>query len=108
VRKLFVRERTARWIVLYGVYLYLSGLSLRRVSAALTPFVRRCWTAVWLWVQELGGAMDGLFSHGAVEAFVDETQVWVHGGAWWLWIAYDILRRHLMFRGHSYKVRPSS
>jgi hypothetical protein len=84
----------------------LSGLSLSRVSSALTPLVRRCRTAIWLWVKELGGAMEGLFIYQAVEAFVDEGLVWVHSEPWWLWVAYDILRRHLMFRGHSYKVLP--
>lgn len=74
---MFVGERTARWIMFYGVYLYLSGLSLRRVSAALAPFARRCWTAVWLWAQDLGSAFEGLFNPRAGEAFVDEAQVWV-------------------------------
>jgi len=93
---LFVRERTPRWIVLYGVYLCLSGLSYRRASAALTPFARRCWTAVWLWVQGLGGAVEGLFTPRARVVWVDETQVWVHGRAWWLWVAYDLDTRAIV------------
>lgn len=50
----------------------------------MEPFAGRCWTAVWLWVQGLGSTLDGLFKLRAVEAFVDEAQVWVHGEAWWL------------------------
>jgi len=86
---MFVRERTPRWIILYGVYLYLSGLSYREASAALRPFVDRCWTAVWFWVQGLGRRVEGLFLPRAREAWVDETQVWIHGEPWWLWVAVD-------------------
>ncbi|MGC8850559.1 MAG: DDE-type integrase/transposase/recombinase [Candidatus Bathyarchaeia archaeon] len=87
---MFVRGRTARWIILYGVYLYLSGLSLRRVSEALRPFADRCWTAVWLRVQGLAEALQGWFTPRARRAFVDEAQVLVHGEPWWLWYAYDV------------------
>jgi hypothetical protein len=37
----FQRERTPFQAVLYGLYLYALGLSFRRVSDALEPFVQR-------------------------------------------------------------------
>jgi len=46
----FLRERTPVAVVLYGLYLYFSGLSLRGVSKALEHVFPRSHTAVWLWL----------------------------------------------------------
>jgi len=46
-------------------------VGLGRVSAALAPFARRCWTTLGSGPRK---AVDGFFTHRAGEAFVDETK----------------------------------
>jgi transposase-like protein len=60
----FQRERTPFQAVLYGLYLYALGLSFRRVSDALEPFVQRSYVAVWDWVQRYGKHV--IYSDGGV------------------------------------------
>ena len=67
-----------------------SGLSYREASAALKPFVDRCWTGVWQWVQGLGRRVESLFTVRSEAAWVDETQVWAGStvsleGSGWRW-----------------------
>ncbi|MEM0079718.1 MAG: hypothetical protein QW118_05775 [Nitrososphaerota archaeon] len=50
---MFIRQRTALPIVLYGLYLVALGLSFRFVSRVLKPFVDRSYVAVWSWVQKI-------------------------------------------------------
>ena len=49
----FVRNRTSTIIVMYSLYLYFLGLSLRNTSKALTIFKdqKRSYVSVWNWIQ---------------------------------------------------------
>ncbi|HET7643460.1 MAG TPA: hypothetical protein VFK40_08125 [Nitrososphaeraceae archaeon] len=49
----FVRNRTSIFIVMYSLYLYFFGLSLRNTSKALTIFKdeKRTYVSVWNWIQ---------------------------------------------------------
>ena len=96
MRNFIVRERTPRLVMLYAVYLYLLGLSYRCVEGALRPFAQRSHVAVWKWVQRLGSRCRSLFTARSRFAVVDETQIWIGGEAWWLWIAIDPARRAIL------------
>ncbi|MCD6411694.1 MAG: hypothetical protein J7L20_04625 [Thermoplasmata archaeon] len=41
-----IRERTPVEVILYSVFLYLSGPSFRRVSSTIEPFIKRSRTFV--------------------------------------------------------------
>ena len=70
----FIRERTRPEAVLYGLYLYWMGLSLRHVADALDPFVKRSHVSIWKWIQLFG--KNTLFHRRRVTAFlVDETYI---------------------------------
>lgn len=91
----FQRERTPFEVVLYGLYLYALGLSLRCVSLALDPFVKRSHVAVWTWVQRFRPIT--LFPTERVCAFlVDETYVKVGSFEAWVWAAIEPLHGMLL------------
>ncbi|MDR4492605.1 MAG: hypothetical protein AB7V56_05920 [Candidatus Nitrosocosmicus sp.] len=50
------RNRTPSEYICYGLYLYLylyfSGLSLRRTSERLSRFIKRNHVSIWNWIQE--------------------------------------------------------
>ncbi|MEM2293557.1 MAG: hypothetical protein QXI11_05440 [Thermoproteota archaeon] len=97
---MFIRQRTALPIVLYGLYLVALGLSFRFVSRALKPFVDRSYVAVWSWVQKLPEFRKFFKARCRVSMFLlDETAVLVKGLPAWIWVTYEpISRRVLGFR----------
>ena len=52
----FERNKTATVIVMYSLYLYFLGLSLRNTSKALIIFKddKRSYVSVWNWIQRFG------------------------------------------------------
>ena len=52
----FERNKTSSFIVMYSLYLYFLGLSLRNTSKALTVFrdEKRSYVSVWNWIQRFG------------------------------------------------------
>jgi putative transposase len=46
------RNRTPLEYVGYGLYLYFSGLSLRRALERLSCFVKRNYVSIWNWIQK--------------------------------------------------------
>jgi hypothetical protein len=52
----FVRNRTSTIVVMYSLYLYFLGLSLRNTSKALDIFdeEKRSHIAIWNWIQRFG------------------------------------------------------
>ena len=96
--KLVVRERTPLEIILYAIYLYLSGLSLRQTARVLASIgVERSHEAVRLWVHKLGKLAVKLISREkARTAVVDETVINVGGERVWLWVAIDPERRAIL------------
>ena len=53
----FERNRTSTVIVMYSLYLYFLGLSLRNTSKALVIFRdenKRSYVSVWNWIQRFG------------------------------------------------------
>jgi len=54
-KSITIRERTPVEIILYSVFLYLTGLSFRRVSSTIKPFIKRSRTFVWEWGSSKSG-----------------------------------------------------
>ena len=81
--RLFERNRTFTFIVMYALYLYFLGLSLRNTSKALESFKdqKRSHVAVWNWIQRFGSSQI----YKRVSAFIiDETVIQI--GNQHLWI----------------------
>jgi transposase-like protein len=92
----FLRERTPVAVVLYGLYLYFSGLSLRGVSKALEHIFPRSHTAVWLRIQRFRCSAS-YFKVGRVDRIaIDETWLKVGCDAMWLWLAVEPYRRKIL------------
>lgn len=90
VHKAFIiRERTPIEIMLYAIYLYLLGLSLRSVSKALLMLkVRRSHEAIRKWIHRFASyACEWLRSMHARKVVVDEMAINIGGRRYWLWIA---------------------
>jgi putative transposase len=91
----FIRERTRPEAVLYGLYLYWMGLSLRHVADALDPFVKRGHVSIWKWIQLFG--KNTLFHRRRVTAFlVDETYIRIGRYEAWVWIAIEPVHRYIL------------
>jgi len=56
--RLIERERTPRALMLYAVYMYFQGLSVRAVSACLEDICPRSHVSVWRWVQRFSRLND--------------------------------------------------
>jgi len=93
-----LRERTPIEVVLYAIYLYLSGLSLRQTARTLASAgVARSHEAIRLWVHKLAAKAEEIInSERAETAVVDETVVNVGGRQVWLWVAVEPERRVLL------------
>ena len=48
----FKRNRTPTKHIYYALHLYFSGLSLRKVSQNLSPFIKRNHVSIWNWIQQ--------------------------------------------------------
>jgi hypothetical protein len=84
---MFLRERTAFPVVLYGLYLVFLGLNFRAVSSVLRPFILS-YVAVWKRAQRLPYLRKLYTCRCRVSLFlVDETAVMV------VWMAYKPLRQ---------------
>ena len=88
----FVRNRTSTIVVMYSLYLYFLGLSLRNVSKELFIFreenKRRSYVSVWNWIQRF--AEYPSYKRKRVTAFIiDETVIQIGSQHFWLWIAIE-------------------
>src|ERR687896_1038155 len=87
----FERNRTSSFIVLYSLYLYFLGLSLRNTSKALEPFKdekKRSYVSVWNWIQRFGSCQ--IYKRKRVTAFIiDETIIQIGSQHFWLWFCIE-------------------
>ena len=93
----FVRSRTSTFIVMYSLYLYFLGLSLRNTSKALEPFKdqKRSYVAVWDWIQRFGSLQ--IYKRKRISAFIiDETIIQIGGQHFWLWICIEPVHRSVL------------
>ena len=90
------RNRTPSEYVYYGLYLYFSGLSLRRVSERLSYFINRNHVSIWNWVQKYHPKKISSRKRKIVEYIVDETMLKVGPEYIWLWVAIDVKSKEIL------------
>ena len=82
----FERNRTSTIVVMYSLYLYFLGLSLRNTSKALVIFRdenKRSYVSVWNWIKRF--AEYPIYKRKRVTAFIiDETVIQVGNQHFWL------------------------
>jgi putative transposase len=83
------RNRTPSEYVRYGLYLYFSGLSLRRSSERLSCFVKRNHVSIWNWIQKYRPQKIKSRKRRLSEYIVDETMLKVNSEYIWLWVAIE-------------------
>src|ERR671919_2876038 len=86
----FERNRTATIVIMYALYLYFLGLSLRNTSKALVIFrdKKRSYVSVWNWIQKF--AEYPIYKRKRVSAFIiDETVIQVGSQHFWLWFCIE-------------------
>jgi putative transposase len=98
VIRLFERNRTSTIIVMYSLYLYFLGLSLRNTSNALEPFKdqQRSHVAVWDWIQRFGSCQI-YNKRKRVSAFIiDETIIQIGNQKFWLLLCIEPVHRSVL------------
>ena len=90
------RNRTPSEYVFYGLYLYFSGLSLRRVSERLSCFIRRNHVSIWNWVQKYHPKKISSRKRKILEFIVDETIIKVGSEYIWLWITIEPKNKEIL------------
>jgi putative transposase len=93
----FERNKTSTVIVMYSLYLYFLGLSLRNTSKALIIFKdqKRSHVSVWNWIQRLDSYQ--IYKRKRVSAFIiDETVIHVGSQHFWLWICIEPLHKSVL------------
>ena len=86
----FERNRTSTIVIMYSLYLYFLGLSLRNTSKALIIFKddKRSHVSVWNWIQRFGACP--IYKRKRVSAFIiDETVIQIGSHYFWLWICIE-------------------
>ena len=90
------RNRTPSEFVCYGLYLYFSGLSLRRASERLSCFVKRNHVSIWNWIQKYRPKKIKSRERRVSEYIVDETILKVNSEYIWLWVAIEPENRQIL------------
>ena len=93
----FERNRTSTIVIMYSLYLYFLGLSLRNTSKALIIFKdeKRSHVSVWKWIQRIGSYP--IYKRKRVSAFIiDETVIQIGNQQFWLWICIEPIDNSLL------------
>ena len=94
---IFERNRTSTIVIMYSLYLYFLGLSLRNTSKALTIFKdeKRSYVSVWNWIQRF--AEYPIYKRKRVSAFIiDETIIQVGSQHFWLWFCIEPIDKSVL------------
>src|SRR5215210_4027129 len=83
------RNRTPSQYIGYGLYLYFSGLSLRRTSERLSSLVKRNHVSVWKWIQKYKPKKVSTKRKRIAEFIIDETIIKVGSEFIWLWVGIE-------------------
>jgi len=78
------------------VCIYISGLSLRRVSERLSCFIRRNHVSIWNWVQKYHPKKISSSKRKILEFIVDETIIKVGSEYIWLWITIEPKNKEIL------------
>lgn len=88
------RNKTASFRIysIYALHLYSSGLSLRKTSERLFPFIKRNHVSVWNYIQKYEPKRIHQKRKRVKEFIIDETLLKVGSSQYsWLWIAIEPL-----------------
>jgi putative transposase len=86
----FKRSRTPSKYIYYALHLYFSGLSLRKTSEHLLPFIKRNHVSIWNWIQHYKPTKIWQKRTKISQFIIDETLVRVgREEVVWLWIAIE-------------------
>ena len=80
------------------MHLYSSGLSLKKTSERLLPFIKRNHVTVWNWIQKYKPTKKILQKKKKIQEFIiiDETLIKVGNQFAWLWIAIDSINKFIL------------
>ncbi len=84
-----IRNKTPPEYIYHGLYLYFSGLSLRRTSQQLSYFIKRNHVTIWNWIQKYHPQRISSKSKRISEFIIDETLFKVGSEYIWLWVAIE-------------------
>ncbi|MDR4492571.1 MAG: DDE-type integrase/transposase/recombinase [Candidatus Nitrosocosmicus sp.] len=94
------RNRTPSEYICYGLYLYLylyfSGLSLRKTSERLSYCIKRNHVTIWNWIQKYQPKIIKTKQRRICEFIVDETLLKVGSEYTWLWVAIDAKSKEIL------------
>jgi putative transposase len=90
----FMNSKTrtsSEYVGYYGLYLYFSGLSMRRTAERISScFVRRIHVSIWNWIQKYNPRKISVRRRKISACIiVDETLVKVGSESIWLWVAIE-------------------
>jgi hypothetical protein len=80
------RNRTSSELICYDLYLYFSGLSLRRTSRRLSYFIKRNHVPIWNWIQKYNPQNISSKRKKIAEYIMDETKIKFGSEYVWLWV----------------------
>ena len=84
---MLIRNKTPPEYIYHGLYLYFSGLSLRRTSQQLSCSIKRNHVSIWNWIQKYHPQKILSKSKRISEFIIDETLIKVELELVWLWVA---------------------
>ena len=90
------RNRTPSEYVGYGLYLYFSGLSLRRTSERLSCFIKRNHVSIWNWIQKYKPKKISTRKRKIDEFIIDETLIKAGSEFIWLWVAIEPKNKEIL------------
>jgi putative transposase len=93
------RSRTPSKYIYYALYLYFSGLSLRKTSEHLLPFVKRNHVSIWNWIQHYRPKKILQRKRRKVQEFIivdDKTLLKVGSQYVWVWVAIEPLAKVIL------------
>jgi putative transposase len=92
----FTRNKAPPEYVYRGLYLYFSGLSLRRTSERLSCFIKRNHVTIWNWIQKYRLLKISTKSKRISEFILDETLIKVGSEFIWLWVAINAKSKEIL------------
>jgi putative transposase len=93
---MITRNKTPSKYVYYGLYLYFSGLSLRRTAERLSYIFKRNHVSIWNWIQKYHPKRMASKRKRIAEYIIDETLIKVGSQYIWLWVAIEPRNRQIL------------
>ena len=93
---MLIRNKTPPEYIYHGLYLYFSGLSLRRTSEQLSCFIKRNHVTIWKWIQKYNPQKISTKRRKISEFIIDETLIKVGSEYIWLWVAIDTENKQIL------------